>query len=718
MSDIPANNTTTAIITGTGQFSGSLEVNGDMDWWRVDVQQGYRYQFWLSGDGGPNTLGSGLIRLLDSNGKPFSGYSGTSQFSFTASQTATYYLSVADNHYYNNSAEGNYIIRASMDDDVPDSNITTATINGTGVTSGVLGQNGDSDRFRVSLTEGYSYNFRLTGDGGATPLGYAKITIYDANGVQIGSKGKESNLGFRPTTSGTYYLEVSDDGFYNSAPEGNYRIHTDMRDTVRGDGLTTARMIAGQALEGRLDAHGDNDWYRITLKAGEVYRFEAANGSGTEHPSATYVTVYDSNGSKVSGGHSYAFDYSTTAGGTFYVGVSGNVYSSSPIGTFKLKVTSKGRDVNGTAAHEELHGQDNDNRISGGAGNDTLFGNGGNDVLIGGTGNDVLNGGAGQDTAQYTANTATQVNLRLTGFQDTLSSGRDRLISIENVTTAGGNDTITGNGAANVLNGGAGNDLISGQGGNDLLIGGGGKDTLRGGAGNDTLDGGLGNDLMIGGTGVDTVRFSGATNITASLAVTGAQNTGQGTDTIRQINNVSTGSGNDRIIGDGGANRLAGGAGNDLIRGAGGNDALIGGAGRDTLDGGNGHDRLDGGTGNDLLRGEGGNDFLLGGAGDDSLYGAAGADRLSGGTGRDQLWGGAGADTFVFGRNEGWARINDWQDGLDRIEIEGASYYSLAISKIAAGVQVVHSTWGGGSTTIVIAGAELNQIGETDFIFT
>ncbi|MDO5613984.1 MAG: calcium-binding protein [Paracoccus sp. (in: a-proteobacteria)] len=754
MADIPDNNTTTAKITGSGEFRGTLELNGDTDWWRVDVVQGYRYQFWLTGDGGPDSLGSGGMRLLGSNGTAITGFNTTSQFSFTASQTATYFISVYDNNFYNNKPEGNYIIRASMDDDVVNSNVTQARISGTGITSGVLGQNGDQDWYRVTLTEGLSYNFRVTGDGGATQLGSAKITLYDANGVKINDTMKESHLGYRATSTGTYFVEVSDNNFYNNAPEGNYRIHTDMRDYVRGDGQTKANMVAGQALTGRIDARGDQDWYRITLKDGETYRFEVVGESATDRLAASYVSVYDQNGTRVAGNTGSALTYATQAGGTFYVGVSSGLYDANPIGQFKLKVTTNGRDVIGTSASEELHGQDNDNRILGGAGNDTLFGNGGNDTLIGGAGNDVLRGGAGQDTAQYTASANTRVDLRITSFQDTLSSGRDRLLSIENVTTAGGNDTITGNGGANVLNGGAGNDLISGMGGNDRLIGGSGNDTLlggnghdtleggnghdsldggngndllsggnghdtlRGGMGNDTLDGGAGNDLIIGGAGIDAVRFSGSTGANVSLALTGAQDTGYGRDTIRQVENVIGSSGNDTIRGDGGANQIWGNAGNDRIFGGNGNDTLHGGAGNDTLEGGNGHDRLNGGNGADLLRGGAGNDTLNGGAGNDSLYGGAGADRLVGGTGRDQLWGGAGADTFVFGRNEGWARINDWQDGLDKIEFEGVgAFYYLNITKIAAGVQVVHNSWAG-STTVVIAGADLNQIDQNDFIFT
>jgi serralysin len=56
------------------------------------------------------------------------------------------------------------------------------------------------------------------------------------------------------------------------------------------------------------------------------------------------------------------------------------------------------------------------------------------------------------------------------------------------------------------------------------------------------------------------------------------------------IENASSGSGNDTLIGNDAANVLSGGAGNDALNGGAGNDRLVGGAGTDTLSGGAGAD--------------------------------------------------------------------------------------------------------------------------------
>ena len=79
-------------------------------------------------------------------------------------------------------------------------------------------------------------------------------------------------------------------------------------------------------------------------------------------------------------------------------------------------------------------------------------------------------------------------------------------------------------------------------------------------------------------------------------------------DTLRNIENVIGGVGNDKLVGDGLINRLAGGGGNDRLRGNDGNDALLGDAGRDKIKGGRGKDEVHGGLGKDALGGGPGKD--------------------------------------------------------------------------------------------------------------
>lgn len=70
-------------------------------------------------------------------------------------------------------------------------------------------------------------------------------------------------------------------------------------------------------------------------------------------------------------------------------------------------------------------------------------------------------------------------------------------------------------------------------------------------------------------------------------------------------------------------------------------------------------------TGNDL------DNTLKGNKGDNTLLGMAGKDFLTGGRGDDTMNGGADADVFLFGRKDGSDLIKSFEDGSDRLYIDG-----------------------------------------------
>ncbi|THD83114.1 calcium-binding protein [Aliigemmobacter aestuarii] len=105
---------------------------------------------------------------------------------------------------------------------------------------------------------------------------------------------------------------------------------------------------------------------------------------------------------------------------------------------------------------------------------------------------------------------------------------------------------------------------------------------------------------------------------------------GQYFDIPRLVGTAFGQGGNDRLIGNAGANNfLYGGSGQDRLTGAGYEDFLFGQWGDDALAGGGNRDLLFGGTGNDLLRGGAGDDTLEGGAGMDRFDAAQGSDLIT-----------------------------------------------------------------------------------------
>ncbi|MGB7890796.1 MAG: DUF4347 domain-containing protein [Microcoleus sp.] len=128
---------------------------------------------------------------------------------------------------------------------------------------------------------------------------------------------------------------------------------------------------------------------------------------------------------------------------------------------------------------------------------------------------------------------------------------------------------------------------------------------------------------------------------------------------------------NDILRGTADADQINGLAGSDVLYGNAGNDTIDGGDGDDIAYGGNDNDLLRGGNGSDRLYGDAGNDELLGEVGNDILYGGDGDDLLNGGAGNDQLYGNAGIDTFVLAAGMGLDSIYNFQDGVDRIRLDG-----------------------------------------------
>lgn len=119
---------------------------------------------------------------------------------------------------------------------------------------------------------------------------------------------------------------------------------------------------------------------------------------------------------------------------------------------------------------------DGDDSLYGGAGADRLYGGHGDDALTGGSGSDAYFGGVGSDTVLFAGvMTDMQVDLSI-GRASILGRTFESLISIENVRTGSGNDTLLGSADANALRGGDGVDHLTGGDGADTLIGGTGGD--------------------------------------------------------------------------------------------------------------------------------------------------------------------------------------------------------------------------------------------------
>ncbi|WP_424933678.1 hypothetical protein [Amaricoccus macauensis] len=280
------------------------------------------------------------------------------------------------------------------------------------------------------------------------------------------------------------------------------------------------------------------------------------------------------------------------------------------------------------------------------------------------------------------------------------------------------NDRIYGYGGWDNLYGEEGNDTLYGGGKGDYLYGGRGKDKLIGGSGDDYLAGDGGNDTLNGGSGFDTASYADTlADVTVDLGNGTASfpNESWNAETLKSIEAIDFGAGNDTFIGTTGRNRAYGGSGDDFFVGYGGGDYFSGGNGFDTLsyewvtgnlrinwdgtvifrnstapnDSFYGIERVLSGTGDDQLNGSDDGNYLSGGNGDDTLLGRGGDDTLQGGSGEDLLDGGSGHDMADF---------SDDTDGLD-IDL-GEGYADFADSSSELLISLESAAGGKGKDTI------------------
>ena len=191
-------------------------------------------------------------------------------------------------------------------------------------------------------------------------------------------------------------------------------------------------------------------------------------------------------------------------------------------------------------------------------------------------------------------------------------------------------DTVTASVAINV-DGGRGDDELVGSPFADALHGGEGHDVVRGRGGDDALRDGrmprllppdqddgrvfpplpepparvaAERDVFDGGAGTDTLSYEDRRRgVKADLARTDRHAGAPGErDSLRRLENLVGGNGDDRLLGDDAANTLWGGIGGDLLVGRAGDDQLEGQEGSNRARGGAGDDIIGGGLNADVIR--------------------------------------------------------------------------------------------------------------------
>ncbi|MGE0596328.1 MAG: PPC domain-containing protein [Hyphomonadaceae bacterium] len=317
-----------ARISAGRAVHGSIEGEGDEDWYRFSARTGQIYRISLN-TAESNGLGDPLLRLIDADGNEIGGNddsNGTlnSYFEFVPARSGEIFV-VASGF---GGATGAYALNIQADrlppDDAGNDVSTRNRIRPGDSVSGALDYPNDRDWYRLTLGENEGVRIRLNkADDTLDPL----LRVYDAQGVEIavdddGGGDLNSYLEFVSPRAGDYFVEAQ--GFVPDAV-GAYTLSIGAGE-VPADTSTDATLNAGgDYREGMLSPIGDKDWFRIDLEAGQSFRLGMNSMEGNDSLSDPYLVLYGPDGAELardddSGeGLNAWLEYTATQAGAHYV---------------------------------------------------------------------------------------------------------------------------------------------------------------------------------------------------------------------------------------------------------------------------------------------------------------------------------------------------------------------------------------------------------------
>ena len=332
--DDAGNDTSTRATATPGRdINGTLEYAGDVDWYRLSVRTGQRYRIALNTNANAETpLGDPYLRLIDSEGAELNASDDSegslnSLLEYAPQSNGTVYIAASA---YADAYEGGYTLRVDAERAPTDSTSadrhTRGRLNIGRPVNASLDFTGDRDWYRIGLTEGQSYRFRLNSADTANPLGDPLIKLIGPDGVEIamdddGGGNLNSSLEFTAPTTGNYFIEAR--GFMEEAA-GDYVLTALEGDTPANVSTDLSLNAEGDYREGVLSPAGDKDWYRLELTEGQSVRIGLSSAETNDTIGDPMVVLYDANGAELArdddggdGLNSWLEHTATTAGPVF-----------------------------------------------------------------------------------------------------------------------------------------------------------------------------------------------------------------------------------------------------------------------------------------------------------------------------------------------------------------------------------------------------------------
>lgn len=510
---------TTGVVTVNGPAAtGRIEVGGDTDAFRIELQAGVAYSFALERTPGGLTdpylslLGSGEQVLASDDD---SGGAANALLGFTPTTSGTYYLRAADAL---GGGTGSYTLRASTSDSQPPVLVSHSP-----------GDNTAAVPVDANLVLNFSEVVRA-GSGlvrlldQATGAVLREIRADDSGAVSVSGTTVTINPGENLPTGGSFAVTIDRGAFVDVAGNAHAGIsgtQTWNFATVAAStddyplSVSTTGMVAvgGAATPGVIDYSDDGDLFKVQLSAGVTYRFDLSSPLTSEvdpylmlfgtQPEVDLIAYDDDSGELPLDSMLY---FTPSDSGTYYLAAFDYAEAT---GTYSVSATRTADDFDGATTTRGIV------QVGGGASSGRI------DVPT-----DVdMFAVSVVANQQYTfelwsTSTGGLVDPYLTLVDANghmLASDDDAGVDYDSLLTFTATSTGTVYLAAMDYDAGTGGyqlsgyvrNRIAGSAGDDAMAGTAARDTLDAGAGNDTLRSSADDDILQGGAGIDVGRYSG-----------------------------------------------------------------------------------------------------------------------------------------------------------------------------------------------------------------
>lgn len=334
--DDAGNDASTRARAAVGRdVAGTIEYQGDSDWFRLSVRTGQRYRISLAGVGEAG-LGDTYLRVVTAEGEELAvnddSGDGTlnSLVEFVPQRSGTVFVVASG---FADAYEGAYTLRIDAEraptDGISGASNTRGRATVGGSVDGVIDFTGDQDWYRIRLEGGQSYRFRLSTGEGDGALADPYLRLHAPSGEELAADDDSggnlnSYLEFYAPAPGAYFVDA---GAFGDAT-GRYTLSVQQGD-IPADASTDVTLSAeGDYRDGLLAPGGDSDWYRVDLAEGQSLRASLVSspalGAALADP---YLSIHGPGGEELAAdddggeGLNSWLEFQAGAAGPYYIAV-------------------------------------------------------------------------------------------------------------------------------------------------------------------------------------------------------------------------------------------------------------------------------------------------------------------------------------------------------------------------------------------------------------